>query len=104
MRDKNDIKKVISVNLKEIRISKGLSQDELAERSGVISQTISNIERNIVWPKDKTLNRIADALDISSDQLFRQNGTAQIEYWEIFRNEINLRIEETLEKIKPKEN
>jgi tetratricopeptide (TPR) repeat protein/transcriptional regulator with XRE-family HTH domain len=51
--------------LRAHRQSVGLSQEELAERSGLHVRTIRNLERGRArWPYRDTLHRIADALDL----------------------------------------
>ena len=54
----------IGKRIKEIRLKKGLSQEELAESSKVNLRTIQRIENNETKPRDKTLKLIFNALDI----------------------------------------
>lgn len=57
--------------LKEMRESKDLSQEELAEKSGVSRTTISNIENGKqVILKTKTLIDLADALGTKVSKIF----------------------------------
>lgn len=57
--------------LKEIRESKNLSQEELAEKSGVSRTTISNIENGKqVILKTKTLIDLANALGTKVSKIF----------------------------------
>ena len=49
--------------LKTLREKRGLTQTELAGRSGVPQSEISRIERGSVHPTERTLVRLADALD-----------------------------------------
>jgi len=51
----------------------GLTQAELAEASGVTDETISRIERGRYEPAVSTFFRLADALDVSLDQLARDS-------------------------------
>ena len=51
----------------------GLTQAELAEASGVTDETISRIERGRYEPAVSTFFRLADALDVSLDQLARDD-------------------------------
>lgn len=50
--------------IKNVRIKRGLSQDELAELAKVNLRTIQRIENNETAPREKTLKLIFDALDI----------------------------------------
>lgn len=55
------------MSLKEIRKSKGITQDDLSEKSGVPKMTISKIERGVTKMENLTLInalKIADALEI----------------------------------------
>lgn len=56
--------------LKEIRKSKNISQQELAERSGVSRATIANIERGTqVELLLGTVAKLAKALDVSISEI-----------------------------------
>lgn len=59
--------------IKQSRVNAGISQVELANRIGTTPQNISQYERGIRNPKYETLQRIADALDISTDTLLGRN-------------------------------
>lgn len=51
-------------NLKLIRIQKGMSQQELSDKSGVSRTTISNLENNDgAVTTTGTMNKLAEALD-----------------------------------------
>lgn len=57
--------------LREIRERQGLSQDELAEKSGVSRVTISMLETGSQEnAKTKTLFKLAAALNVSIDSFF----------------------------------
>lgn len=57
--------------LKEIRESKGITQEELEKASGVSRQTISAIENNDEYQaKTGTLLALARAMSVTIDQLF----------------------------------
>ena len=60
------------MSLKEIRKSKGITQDDLSEKSGVPKMTISKIERGVTKMENLTLInalKIADALEIDVREL-----------------------------------
>ena len=50
--------------LKKERIKKGLSQAELAEKSGVVLYTISNYERGQTKPRIDKVKKLCAALDV----------------------------------------
>jgi phage element (ICEBs1)transcriptional regulator (xre family) protein len=57
--------KSMGENIKRIRKSKGLTQKEVAEKLGISQQSFAQYERVDAIPKFKTLQNIADALDVS---------------------------------------
>lgn len=58
--------------IKELRLKKGLSQRKLAEIVKVSNTTISDIEKNIRNVTIDTLQKIAEALDTTVDEIMRQ--------------------------------
>lgn len=63
------LKEAISRNLKSIRIKVGLSQQKLAERTGLQVRYLSELENH---PKDistRTLERLAAGLGVSAGEL-----------------------------------
>ena len=58
------------MNLKEIRLSKGLSVPQLVELSGVPRRTIQAIEKNDDC-RVSTAIKLADALGVTLDELCR---------------------------------
>ena len=55
--------------LKELRRLRALSQEELAEESGVGRATISRIERGETGAQGRTLRRLAKALGVDVAEL-----------------------------------
>jgi predicted ATPase/transcriptional regulator with XRE-family HTH domain/Tfp pilus assembly protein PilF len=52
--------------LKRYRVAAGLTQEELAERTGVSARTISDLERSLShWPRKDTVALLADALQLA---------------------------------------
>lgn len=58
--------------IKELRIKKGMTQEELADRTEVSARTIQRIENGEVDPRAYTLQMIAKALDVDFS-LFVEN-------------------------------
>lgn len=56
--------KAIVDMIKAARINRGISQKELAEKSGISAVTISKIENHRVNPRMSNLLRICEALEI----------------------------------------
>ena len=59
----------LSKRLKELRNQRGLSQELLAEDSGLSLRTIQRIENSETKPTGETLKRIANALNVNPDEL-----------------------------------
>ena len=56
-----------------LRKKKGLSQDELAKKVGIISITIGRYERDEIKPAVDTAAKIAEELEVSLDYLVGNN-------------------------------
>jgi len=63
------IKGLLGKRIKELRQSKHLSQQELAEQIGIDQRNLSNIECGNTFPS-KSLTRLAAALNIDLQELF----------------------------------
>ena len=60
---------MLNENIKAIRKSKGLSQDELAVKLNVVRQTVSKWERGLSVPDSEMLISISDALEVTVSRL-----------------------------------
>lgn len=58
----NDIKKILSFNLKKHREKLGFSQEKLAENAGISVMMVKDIEGCRTWISDRTLASLASAL------------------------------------------
>jgi transcriptional regulator with XRE-family HTH domain len=56
-------------NLRRLRLAAGLSQEQLARRTGIHPTEVSRLERAAREPRLRTLLRLAKGLDISIDKL-----------------------------------
>lgn len=65
-----DNKLILKNNLKSIRTSKNLSQEELAKLVGTSRQTIIAIEKGIFNPSAKLALLICIALDTNFEKMF----------------------------------
>ena len=57
------------MNLKEIRLKKGITQEELAKKLGINQNNISRYENSERTPNLYLAKEIADALDCTVDEL-----------------------------------
>ncbi|MBP5194480.1 MAG: helix-turn-helix domain-containing protein [Lachnospiraceae bacterium] len=60
----------ISENLRRIRKARGMSLDTMSERTGVSKSMLGQIERGESNPTVSTIEKIAEGLKISFDELF----------------------------------
>ena len=65
------IQELFSNNLKAIRKEKGLSQQSIADLSGMIASTYNRIENMKVSPSIDTVEKIANAMDVTISDLFQ---------------------------------
>jgi len=64
-----DMRKLVGRNVKRIRLAKGLSQEQLAERSGFSQQYISGLEKGQRNPTIISLYELSKALGASHVEL-----------------------------------
>jgi len=60
---------LIAKNLRRLRLDKGLTQEELAERLGVTGQAVSKWEREECYPDITLLPGLANCFDVTIDEL-----------------------------------
>jgi len=65
-------------NIKKLRKSKGMSQEELAIKLNVVRQTISKWEKGLSVPDSEMLIRIADELDTTVTILLGESVESEI--------------------------
>ena len=59
----------IGQQLKDMRVRRAMSQDDLAEKAGVGLNTVNRLERNHTEPRPSTLRKLAEALDVDPGEL-----------------------------------
>ncbi len=65
-----NIKKLLGERIKEIRKSKKLTQEQLAERIGIEIPSLSNIENGKNYPNSETIEKIANGLEMEIFELY----------------------------------
>jgi len=60
--------------IREIRLKKGMTQEELSAKTGISSRTIQRIELGKVEPRTYTLQTIADALEVKYEELINSDS------------------------------
>jgi transcriptional regulator with XRE-family HTH domain len=81
----NELREILSQNIKKYRKGK-FTQEQLAEKIGVSTQNINDIEGKRRWPRESTLIKIADALQIEVYQLLIPRNLETIEIEETDEN------------------
>ncbi|MCB5205123.1 helix-turn-helix transcriptional regulator [Neorhizobium sp. T786] len=66
-----EIRKTFASNLRLMRQTKGLSQEELAHRAEIDRTYVSSLERGIYSPSIDVLEKLASALGVSPGELIR---------------------------------
>lgn len=69
MLNKKQFLNLIGKNVREIRLEKGLTQDELADRCGFYRTYINLIETSKKLPSSYSLYKVAKGLEVSIDKL-----------------------------------
>jgi transcriptional regulator with XRE-family HTH domain len=80
----------IGKRIKEIRISQGLTQDELSEKSGIAVRTIQRIENNQVTPSIYSIKAIGAALDVDLNEIVVDSKDTKFEIKLVISNFSNL--------------
>lgn len=66
--------------IKEIRIKKGMTQQQLADESGVTLRTIQRIENGDVKPSLHSLNTLGKVLESDLSELFQKSASKPYEF------------------------
>ena len=63
--------RALANRIKELRLDKGISQEELAHRSGLSRTGMGFLETGKRWPRLDTLMSVANGLEITVDELLK---------------------------------
>lgn len=69
----------IGTRIKELRIRRGLTQDQIADKLDMNRANFSHYERDTAVPPSETLSKIADILDTTTDYLLGRREVDSIE-------------------------
>lgn len=69
-----DMRKLVGRNFARLRRAKGLTQEQVEERSGFSQQYLSGLERGRRNPTVITLYELAQALEVSHVELLEVDG------------------------------
>lgn len=65
-----NIKKQLGTKIKRLRQKRGYTQEQLAEKMGIATRTLSGIEIGENFVTAETLEKVFDVLNVSSSELF----------------------------------
>ena len=71
------IRQVLALNLKKNRQKCDLTQEKLAEKAGISAHYLAMVEVEKKFPTPEMLDRLAEALDIETVQLFDISATPE---------------------------
>lgn len=71
---------IFSDNLKKFRLAKGLTQEQVADKLNVNSQTISRWECGTTLPDVLTLPELAKLYEVTTDDFYKKNSVAYDNY------------------------
>ena len=61
----------IGKKLRQLRIERAMTQEELAQAAGIGKNTVNRLETNITEPRPPTLRKLAQALEVDPAELVR---------------------------------
>jgi transcriptional regulator with XRE-family HTH domain len=65
-----EVRATLAMNLRTIRLSKGIAQERLVLDAGVDRTVVSKIERGVTNPSIEILLKLANQLDVDLNDLF----------------------------------
>ncbi len=71
-----DVRSLVGRNFARIRAAKGLTQEQIEERSGFSQQYLSGLERGKRNPTIVTLHELTQALGVSHEELVKRDDIA----------------------------
>ena len=69
----SELKKLLGKRIREIRVARNLTQEDLSELTDIGASSISKIESGHFHPTDENLERIAKALKVEPYKLYMFN-------------------------------
>lgn len=85
------IKQELGLKIKRMRINRGLTQEQLAEKVDVSQRTMSGIEIGENFVTAETLDKIINALNTTSEELFATEHLKEQEFLvEEIQNDIKM--------------
>ena len=79
---------MLNERIKELRVARGLSQVELAEKIGISKQSVSNWENDNIQPSIEMLIKIARTFSVSTDYLLGEDERTFLEVSHLSQKQI----------------
>ncbi|WP_375763905.1 helix-turn-helix domain-containing protein [Bradyrhizobium sp. Pha-3] len=67
-----DLRQLFATNLRRIRHSRKLSQEQLAHDAGIDRAYMSRVERAVTWVGLEIIGKLADVLEVDPVEFFRR--------------------------------
>ena len=71
-----DMRRLVGINVKRLRLGKGLTQEQYAVKSGLAQQYVSDLENGKKNPTLTTLHQIAEGLGVEVVELVQKPPAA----------------------------
>lgn len=95
-----DLKKNLGKRIQELRKNQGITQEKLAEQISIDITSLSKIETGRNYPQPETLEKIALALSVDIEDLFKfRNNLTKDDYCKLIYKNIDL-LKNNEEKLK----
>lgn len=73
-----DMRRLVGSNFKRLRVERGLTQEQVAEKSGFSQQYLSGLEAGLRNPTVVTVFELAQALGVSHLELLRPDHACDL--------------------------
>jgi len=103
--EESDIRRVLSTNIKYYRGLRGWSQVVLAEKIGISTNFLADIETGKSWVSPSTLSKLANIFQIEVYELFKPKNVSSEEAKEAIKslvNDISITLEQSISKVTEK--
>lgn len=96
----SELRENLSSNIKRRRKIYSLTQEKLAEESGLSAQTINDIEGGRTWVSDKTLVRISEVLHTTPAELLLEptENNSTFDFIRL-KDKLQVSVRDTIEEI-----
>ena len=97
-----ELRRVLSANIKHYRGLRGWSQVKLAEKMGISTNFLADVETGKSWVSSLTLSKLAEIFEIEAYELLKSKKEPKDETKEAIKsivNDISVTIEHSLKQI-----